>query len=159
MNAAHLHLVLTHLPVLGTGFALGTLAWGLWKQSQELKRLALGILVLAALVALPTYFTGEPAEDIVQRVPGTAGGRIEAHEDWAGAALAGAGVLGVTALGGLVVYRRGRLLPRWFAGATLAGALVVTGMMTWTASLGGQIRHPETGSGSGSSPRQSHHDD
>jgi len=70
MNLAHLHLVLNHLPVLGTGFGLALLIFGLWRRSDELKKTALGVLVLVALAAVPVYLTGEPAEELVQAVPG-----------------------------------------------------------------------------------------
>ncbi len=34
-------------------------------------------------------------------------------------------------------------MPRWFAVWTLLLALASAGIMTWTAGLGGQIRHSE----------------
>ena len=58
-------------------------------------------------------------------------------------ALAAVLVLGVIALLGLIFYRRGKSQPGWFSGLTLGLALLTVGAMIWTASLGGQIRHPE----------------
>ena len=51
MNAAHIHLMMTHVPVIGTFAALGLLAFAFARKSQELKKAALGILVVAALFA------------------------------------------------------------------------------------------------------------
>ena len=50
MNPAHLHLMLNHIPVLGTAFGLGLLAFALWRRSDELKKTALGVFVLVALM-------------------------------------------------------------------------------------------------------------
>jgi hypothetical protein len=52
MTLTHLHLVLNHVPVLGTAFGLALLAFGIWRRSTELKKTALGVFVLTALMAL-----------------------------------------------------------------------------------------------------------
>ncbi len=148
MNATHLHLILNHLPVLGTAFGLGLLLFGLWRRSSELKKTALGIFVLVALAAVPVYLTGEPAEDGVESLPGVSKPGIGHHEKAAGVALTGAVVLGLGSLGGLICFRRGRLLPAWFTISLLVPALTVSGLFLWTANLGGQIRHSEIRAGS-----------
>jgi hypothetical protein len=56
--------------------------------------------------------------------------------------LAGCIVLGIAALAGLILFR-GRAVAGWFSVLLLAGALVVGSLVTWTAHLGGQIRHSE----------------
>ena len=71
MNAIHVHLMLTHVPVLGTVFGLGLLLVALWRRSDEVKKVALGVFVLAALFAVPVYLTGEPAEDGVNPTSGS----------------------------------------------------------------------------------------
>ncbi len=149
MNLAHLHLVLNHLPVLGTGFGLALLVFGLWRRSDELKKTALGVLVLVALAAVPVYLTGEPAEDLVAAFPGVSEPAMERHERAASASFTGVLVTGVAATAGLVFFRRGKALPRWYAMPMVASVLVVAGLMAWTANLGGQIRHTEIQSTSG----------
>ncbi len=144
MNAAHLHLVINHIPVLGTVFGLVLMALGLARKSEELKKIALGTFVAVALAAVITYLTGEPAEVVVKKVPGLADGNFESHEDMAGAAMAASAVIGAAALVGLVVFHGRRPMNKWFANLVLLGALVVTGLMSYTAYLGGQIRHTET---------------
>ena len=49
MNTEHLHLILNHLPVLGTAFGLVVLAWDLWKRSDDIKRLAMALMVPSVL--------------------------------------------------------------------------------------------------------------
>jgi hypothetical protein len=147
MNGAHLHLLINHIPVLGTFFGLALLAFGAWKRSDELRKVALGTFVIAALAAVVTYLTGEPAEDIVKGLPGVSRPLIGRHEDAAGIALGGAIALGVVALGGLIWFRGGKPIKNWFSTLALVGAILVTGLMAWTANLGGQVRHPEIRSG------------
>ncbi len=93
--------------------------------------------------------TGEPAEDGVKGLPGVSKQIIEKHEEAASVAFTGLVVVGVVALVGLLVFRRGRAVPSWFSSLVLAVALIVVSLMSWTANLGGQIRHTEIRSNSG----------
>jgi uncharacterized membrane protein len=143
MNPAHWHLMLNHVPVLGTAFGMALIAWALVRKSEELKRVSLGVFVIIALLAIPAYLTGEPAEEIVEHLPGVSEASIEEHEDAAKFAFAGVLVLGAAALGGLVIFRRGRPAPTWVAVVALVLSVIVFAMMVRTANLGGLIRHPE----------------
>jgi uncharacterized membrane protein len=143
MNFAHWHLLLNHLPVLGTAFGTLVLLTALLKRSDELKRLSLWVFVLAALAAVPAYLTGEPAEGVIERLPNVAENLIERHEDWALISLVATGLTGALALVGWFAYRKAERLPQWLPAGALGLALVTSGLMAWTANLGGQIRHPE----------------
>lgn len=143
MNAIHVHLMLTHVPVLGTVFGLGLLLFALWRKSDEVKRVALGVFVLATLFAVPVYLTGEPAEDGVKGLPGVTKAVVKDHEEAAEVAFTALVILGVGALAGLVLFRRGRAVPGWYGIGLLVAAFVVGGLLTWTASLGGRVRHTE----------------
>lgn len=147
MNATHPHLMLNHIPVLGTAFGLGLLVFALWRKSEELRNAALGFFLITALFSVPVYFTGEPAEDVVEPLAGVSKAIIEQHEGAAVAAFTGILALGMGALAGLVLSRRHKALPGWFGFLILASALIVSGLMAWTANLGGQIRHTEIRSG------------
>ena len=146
MNLAHVHLLLNHLPPLGVLFGFLLLAAAVARKSGELIRASLVTFVLVALLAIPTYLTGEPAEEIVEDMPGVSMMDITAHEESAEASLIAALVLGVLSCFKLVFYR-GRETPRGIAVATLALALVVTVMMAWTAHLGGLVHHAEIRAG------------
>jgi hypothetical protein len=58
MDSAHLHLMLTHVPVIGSLLGSGILAWGLVRKQPEVVRIALGVFVVSSVVALPVYFSG-----------------------------------------------------------------------------------------------------
>jgi uncharacterized membrane protein len=143
MNLAHVHLLLNHFPVIGVVFGFLFLAYAVTKESEELKKTSLGFFVLIAILALPVYFTGEPAEEVVKDLPGVTESVIEEHEEAALIALIAVEVLGVIALGGLFFFRGSTSLPSWFIKASLVLSLISVGLMAWTANLGGQVRHVE----------------
>lgn len=143
MNTVHLHLMLNHLPVLGTAFGLALFLFGMMRRSADVKKAALGVLVIAALATVPVYLTGEPAEDAVESLPGVAKPFVEQHEEAAGVAFGGVLVAGVVALAGLFLFRQPRVVPGWFNVLVLITALGATGLMAWAAGLGGQVRHTE----------------
>ena len=146
MNTVHLHLLLNHLPVIGTVIVTLLLAVAILRRSDELGRTSLGLFALLGLTAVAVYLTGEPAEDAVEKLPGIADGIIDQHQDAALVATIVVGVIGAFALGSLLIYRR-RPLPRWVTLFGFAAALVASSAMAYTANLGGQIRHTEIRSG------------
>ena len=143
MNWAHVHLLINHIPVLGTVFGTLLLVFGLVKKNEEIKRVSLGIFVIIAVATVPVYFTGEPAEEIVEHLPGVEEPIIEEHEESALVAFIAVGILGVAAIGVLWRYRHADTIPKRFVIAGLILSIVVCGLMAWTADLGGKIRHPE----------------
>ena len=158
MNPTHVHLLMNHLPVLGSVFGLGLLLFGLWRASEEIKKTALGVFVLVALAAVPVYLTGEPAEDGVKHMAGVSKPAIEHHEDAASVALTIVAVLGFVALVALVIWRGDRRLPLWLSILLIVAAVTAVGAMAWTAYLGGPIRHSEIRAKSTINRERSRHD-
>lgn len=150
MNDAHVHLLLTHIPLVGTIFGVLILAFALLAKKTEAATIGLGVFIISGLAAVAVYLTGEAAEEVVEELPGISEAIIERHEEAAIFALISSIVLGVIALAGLALYRNG--VPRWLTSTTLVVAVVVSGIMGWTANLGGQINHPEIRSGTVESP-------
>ena len=152
MTATHLHLLLNHVPVFGSVVGLVLLAMALWRKSEELKKTAFGFFAAVALLAVPVYLTGEPAEDTVKPLPGVSKAVVEQHEEAAGVAFAGVVVMGVAGLAGLIASRGGKIAPAWFVSAMLGASVIVATLVGWTAHLGGQVRHTEIRGGSDVSP-------
>jgi hypothetical protein len=148
MNYAHWHLTLNHVPVVGSFFVLGLLAWALWRRSEELKWTSLGATVLVALLTIPAYRTGEPAfeaaMEVLEATPEDEDPIVKAHENAAGLAFGGIALAGVVALAGLI---RARVTRKPIAPAlVLSVFILVIGtavLMARAANLGGQIRHSE----------------
>lgn len=148
--AAHWHLILNHVPVVGSLFALGLLAWGCRRRSDDLKRAALGAVVLVALAAVPAYLTGEPAwEDIMGLPASEQDAQIEAHQRAAQFAFGSSTFTGIVALITLMRGRQGRALSSPLTAAALVLLLATTGLMAYVANLGGMIRHKEIRPGAG----------
>jgi uncharacterized membrane protein len=143
MNPAHIHLALNHLPVVGTLLGLLLLLFGLARRSDEVQKAALAVFVLAALLAVPTYFTGESTEEIVEHLPGVSEVLIEQHEDAALVAFVALGALGLAALSALALFRRSDRMASRLVTLSLLLAVATSGLMLRTANLGGRIRHTE----------------
>ena len=146
MNAPQLHLMLNHLPVVGALFVAAVLAVGLVTRSAAILRLGHAMLLAIAIAMVPVYLSGEPAEESIEHAAGVSERAIEAHESAARVSMIGLEALGLAALAGLVWSRR--LAPsRRFTALLLACAIGLSGVLAWTAHLGGQIRHPEIRAG------------
>jgi len=146
MNGHLVHLVLNHVPVLGTVFVVIALAAGVLLKNRVLERFAFVVLVGVALSAVPAYFTGEPAEESLEHAAGISKTAIESHESVAQAGLIVLGVLGLLAILALIRTRGGRDAHA-LATALLVLTLVAGGLMAWTAHLGGMIHRPELRAG------------
>lgn len=142
VTAAHIHLILSHTPVAAIVFGFGLLAYGVWHGSRDIQKAALVLFVAAAVLAVPSYLTGEPGARVVKGLPGFSDQILEQHQAAAGVTLAGCLALGVVALAALILFRN-KTVAHWFGVVLLAGALLAGGLMAWTANLGGQIRHSE----------------
>jgi glucan phosphoethanolaminetransferase (alkaline phosphatase superfamily) len=143
MSWAHIHLALNHVPVIGLLVVLLLLAVASLRRSTELARVSYALLVLLAATAVVVYLTGEPAEELIENLPGFSDALVEEHEEVALIATTGMAVLGLVALFGLIRFRPPWIAPAWYGRGTLLLALLMGGVMVWTANLGGQIRHTE----------------
>jgi len=147
MNAAHIHLLLNHIPVIGVLFALVLLVVGQAMRSPAVRNAALAAFAALALITLPVYLTGEPAQKVVEQMPGVTKAAIEEHEDAALFALIAIEVLGVLSIATLVLLDRAPHVAQRLMPVCLALAVVTTGIMAWTANLGGRVRHTEIRNG------------
>lgn len=154
MNPEFIHLMLNHVPVIGSLLATGILALGLLRRQEEIIRLSLYLFIFSAVAALPVYFSGEGAEAAVEHLPGVAEALIESHEDLAKIAIFVIEALGLASIGALILSFRKSRLPLWAGAGIGLLALVNSGIMAQTAHLGGQIRHTEIRQGATQSTEQ-----
>jgi hypothetical protein len=145
VNWAHVHLVLTHIPVIGLGAIIAFFLIGRFRGSQELQWISLQMFVALALVSIAVYLTGSPASHQMREEPGVSRELIRQHSNAADFSFTGIEVLGALSLAALVKYWKQAAVPPRLVAALLAIAAVVLGLLLWTAGLGGKIRHPEIG--------------
>ena len=123
MNLAHIHLLLNHWPIIGAFVGLFLFLVAFLANSDDLKQTSLAFFTLIALLTIPTYFSGDVANEVLResstQLPKAL---VNTHQ---GAALLSLVFMELT--GGLVLIL----------------SIVTAGMMTATGNTGGAIRHPE----------------
>ena len=143
LNAAHLHLVLNHVPTLGAFVALGLLLMALIRRNEALQQIGLEALFIIALVTLPVFVTGAAARPALKNGPAFSDTAVRSHLD---AAIAGFTVIELAGFAAWVaLFQSGRRTHASRAVVGTATLLLVVGLLLMgrAATLGGEIRHPE----------------
>lgn len=142
MNAAHIHLLLNHLPLIAIPMSLLFIAHSLWAKNASSKKFAYLVLFFSAALVIPVFLTGEPAEKVVEHLPGVTESFIEPHEDAGQISLILTLIAGIAALLALVLpsnEKRAKILTS----IVIATSLLAILSLAYTANLGGKIRHTE----------------
>ena len=143
-NPVHWHLLLNHIPILGTAlFAPFVLAWGMARRSRDVIHTGFVLAAVLAVLTIPVYLSGEPAEEQVESASWYNAPRAEVHEERAEAALIVELVTGGLAILGLWLSRGGRPVRPATSWAVLFSLIVAAVLFGFTAAAGGQIRHDE----------------
>lgn len=151
LSPAHAHLLLNHFPTIGFMIGIGLFFGALVAKSDHLEQASLVIFVAIALIAIPTYVTGNAAADAICRGVETAPcrdtlisrERIALHESAAMLGLLIMVITGGFAWLGLWQYRQLRRVTRWNTAIIVVLSLATLGVMSWAANLGGEIHHQE----------------
>lgn len=143
MNATHIHLIISHLPIVGSILGAMVLGFAIFRENNDTKIAAYGLFILSAIGAGIAYATGEGAEESVEKLPGVMESIIERHEDFAIYSLISLIVLGVVSLAALFLNKRFVGVSKTIAVGIFFLAVVSFGLVARTGYLGGQIRHTE----------------
>ena len=147
MNTTHLHLLLNHFPIIGTMIGSGILLWGIIKKQNNIKSVAAAVLTIMAILAIPVYLTGEPAQESVEKLPGVSKAIIELHEEAATLAIWLMGITGLASMAALFfAWQKRKTANTVFIIAFVLSAVCFAAMAR-TGYYGGQIRHTEIRSG------------
>lgn len=146
MDSSQIHLALTHVPVILSIVGLVFLAVALMRNNDTLIKASFYLLLIAGISAIPVFFTGEGAEEIVEHMPGVSESIIEKHEELATLAFGLMSATAIIALIGLLLYKKGKVL-RLIKTLVFVLGLATGVIMIVTAHLGGQVRHTEIRSG------------
>jgi len=147
MNSAQLHLLFTHLPILGLGFAILFNLVALIRKSEELQKLSLWFYILLGIFALLAYLTGDGAEEIIKTYPGITEDIIEPHENFALFFFIGLMVTSALSMVGLYMTKTRKNLLGRFNLVLLIAAILLSFFAVKTGSTGGSIRHTEINQG------------
>jgi uncharacterized membrane protein len=142
-DLVHIHLLINHFPIIGTIIGVGLFVIALIGKSEDLQRAGLVIFIAMALIALPTFMTGNAAQDAIKYLPGVSLALLAAHQNAALLALVFMEITGAAAWFGLWEFRRNAKLGSVTLGVVLILSLITIGTMGNAGSLGGKIRHEE----------------
>ena len=143
MDATHLHLILSHFPIVGTIIGIGILAYGQISKNNETKKVALVTFILMAILTIPAFLTGEEAEETVEHIAGVSEQLIENHEELAEKAIWLMDLLGALSLISFYAIIKKLSFAKTTTLITLVVSLATFGLFSQVGNLGGQIRHSE----------------
>jgi hypothetical protein len=153
LNLAHVHLLLNHLPIIGTLIAFCLFLVSIIGKRDDLKHASLALYALLALFAIPTYMSGSAAAEAIKDSPGVSMEMIKTHQGAALLAFASILITGAFALIALWPFSRTEKNPwmarpaQWSVSAVLLFSMLTMALMAIAGNTGGDIRHPEIVSG------------
>jgi len=144
MTPAHLHLFLNHMPIFGTLFGFILLFLGLTRGNKILQKAGLATFVVVALVTIPAFLTGEPAEHLVEDFAGFSHDMAHEHEELGEKGLIIALILGAISAFLLFLLNKNKHLNykkgMW---GVFALSIISFLFMMLIGNHGGKIRRPE----------------
>ncbi|HEX5141755.1 MAG TPA: hypothetical protein VFX19_12480 [Dehalococcoidia bacterium] len=146
VDTTHLHLLLNHVPTVGTVAALALLLLAIVRRDEALKLVGLEVIFVIAMLTMPVYMTGVAAEHKIRKMPGVSETAMSIHQDAALAGFTVAEFAGFVAWIGLWQSRRRGGAAPWVVPAVVGLTAASLALMGRAANLGGDIRHPEIAS-------------
>lgn len=141
INAAHWHLLVNHLPIIGGLFGIIILLWGIIRKNASIINLSLLLFVTCAVFSVIASQTGESAEAYLKNLKAIDEIYLERHVAAADIANYGMIALGALALITLIFerIRNQKFMPY----IILLVSIAVFVLMARAGNLGGEIMHKE----------------
>ncbi len=143
MNAAYLHVLLNHFPVMGSLFGFFFLIAATLSGNKTLKISALVIFVATGLLTIPTFLTGEGAEEVVENLSHVSKQLIYQHEEFAEKAVWFVYLTAILSAAQLFLIKKNKIIPAWINSIFYVLVILCLLSMGWTNKLGGKISHSE----------------
>ena len=143
MNPAYVHLIVSHIPIVGIGFVILLFIISLVRKSNELINISLVFVILVALFTIVVHQTGESAEEFVKGKPGFLDQLVQTHDIAADLATIFVELAGFIALLALALKRFRKKHANKLVIFTLLALIIAGGLIIRAAYLGGKINHPE----------------
>src|SRR4029077_17543201 len=119
MNFVHIHLLLNHIPVIGSIIGFGLFLISFFGKNDDLRRSSLIIFAAMGLIAIPAFTSGKGAQLMLKEKPGISDAFVQRHEGAAMLALWFLEATGAFALAGLWQFHRRARMSRWNMAALL----------------------------------------
>jgi uncharacterized membrane protein len=143
MTLTHLHLLLNHVPTVGTALAIALFILSFFRKNDMLRRVSLEAFFIIALITIPAYLSGLSAQIQIMNREGVSNRMIEAHEDAAMFSFVLMQLTGAFAWLALWQSRRVGRAARWTTATIMLLSALTMATTARAANLGGEIRHPE----------------
>lgn len=143
MNSAYLHVLLNHFPIMGCLFGFCFLLVSTLSENRTLKISALIIFVVTGLLAIPTFLTGEGAEEVVESLAHVSKQMIYDHEEFAEKAVWLVYLTSVLSGVQIFMIQKNKKVPSWMNSLLYVFVILSLLSMGWTNKLGGKISHSE----------------
>ena len=144
MNAGHMHLILNHAPIFGAFVGMLIFGIGMFRRNNTLEKTGLITLIAAGIATLPTYFTGEGAEEVAEQFKESSHDMIHEHEELAETGLILMIALALASLILLIMMWRSKKSSHGLMKSTVLSLAATTfGLMMIVGNTGGKIRRPE----------------
>lgn len=128
---------------MGCFFGLVVLIAGMVMGNKSVKRTGYIMLVGSAVFTLPTFFTGEGAEEVVEELGSVSHDVIHEHEEMAELSLWLAEIMGISAFISLLLDIKNHKWNALMNILTLVISILCFGSLIRTGNSGGEIRRPE----------------
>jgi uncharacterized membrane protein len=138
---AHLHILVSVFPSFGLVCVLGFYFAGYLTDNSGIKRACLVLFALLALLAIPTYLSGQGSMAVLSGNPKIPKDMMNTHYGWGIAALLALAVTGVLAL--IELWRSGRAGRASNAGYSLVLSLAVFSLALMIVADGWELNHHE----------------
>lgn len=153
MDGLQMHLLVNHVPIIGTIIGVLVALVGALFKTDVVKRTGLVIYIATGLFVFAANFTGEEAEDLIeQRVSWVSHDQIHEHEEAAETAMTITVIGLVLALIHLVNVPRSQSVQRLVLSVFLLVGIAGTIAVGIAGHEGGKIRRPDLGSATSSAP-------
>jgi hypothetical protein len=143
MNTPHVHLLLNHVPTVGTIIAFGLFLLSFLRKDDGLKRASLEVFYIVALLTLPAYLSGVGTAMALDQVPEVNKAVVASHHDAALLALIFMTLTGGASWLALWQWRRLSRPRNGSIACVMLFSVLSIILMGRAANIGGEIRHPE----------------
>ncbi len=143
MDAVHLHLILTHIPIVGSFFVAALFFWAAFRKDSHIGRFTLYIGALVSLTAIPVYLAGMAAEEKIEHLSWVSENLIDTHETIATVALVFSLFVTVVSIVIIIFNRKSDTLKTSIFWGMFLLVFLQFAIFSFTGNRGGLIGHPE----------------